>query len=176
MTYMYCFLSHVVWPFAHIYFSFYFQGPFPEQWPPYGEASLRISIFTSVDFPPDRPSSPEEFLQENDLPEVKMSAVIVTTVPTLIVLPAIKLLLWGAHSPMPSPSYLCAVTLHYNLPILLIACKVYSGGFIQCVHEALTTLSPPLKSTISVVQLLCIVWLETSTYWQLCFQQRAGLL
>ncbi|KAM7426567.1 Coiled-coil domain-containing protein 17 [Porites harrisoni] len=45
------------------------RGPFPEQWSPYGEASLRISIFTSVDFPPDRPSSPEEFVQENDLPE-----------------------------------------------------------------------------------------------------------
>ena len=74
------------------------------------------------------------------------------TAPILIVLPAIKLLLWGAHSPIPSPFYLCAVTLHYNLPILLIACKVYSGDFIQCVHEALTTLSPPLKSTISVVQ------------------------
>lgn len=41
--------------------------------------------------------------------------------------------------------------LHSNLPILPIACKIYSG-FIQCVHEALTTLSPPLKSTISVVQ------------------------
>lgn len=45
------------------------RGPFPEQWVLYGDASLKISIFSSVDFPPERPSSPEEFLRENDLPE-----------------------------------------------------------------------------------------------------------
>lgn len=44
------------------------------------------------------------------------------------------------------------LSLHSNLPILPIACKIYSGGFIQCVHEALTTRSPPLRFTISVVQ------------------------
>lgn len=47
-----------------------FQGPIPEQWTPYGQASLRVSIFSSTDPAPERPSSPEEFVHENDLPEV----------------------------------------------------------------------------------------------------------
>lgn len=46
-----------------------FQGPIPEQWTPYGQASLRVSIFSSTDPAPERPSSPEEFVHENDLPE-----------------------------------------------------------------------------------------------------------
>ncbi|XP_078356622.1 uncharacterized protein LOC144641496, partial [Oculina patagonica] len=45
------------------------RGPFPEQWSTYGQASLRITVFTSASLPPERPSSPEEYLQENDLPE-----------------------------------------------------------------------------------------------------------
>lgn len=45
------------------------RGPFPDQWSLYGQASLRITIFASGSLPPERPSSPEEFLQENDLPE-----------------------------------------------------------------------------------------------------------
>lgn len=45
------------------------RGPFPEQWTPYGQASLKISIFNAIDSPPERPSSPEEFVHENELPE-----------------------------------------------------------------------------------------------------------
>ncbi|KAK2569928.1 hypothetical protein P5673_005787, partial [Acropora cervicornis] len=45
------------------------RGAIPEQWTPYGQASLRVSIFSSTDPAPERPSSPEEFVHENDLPE-----------------------------------------------------------------------------------------------------------
>ncbi|KAJ7386478.1 Coiled-coil domain-containing protein 17 [Desmophyllum pertusum] len=45
------------------------RGPFPEQWSPYGQALLRVTIFASASLAPGRPSSPEEFMQENDLPE-----------------------------------------------------------------------------------------------------------
>ncbi|PFX30101.1 hypothetical protein AWC38_SpisGene5082 [Stylophora pistillata] len=45
------------------------RGPFPDQWLPYGQASLRVSIFATGSLPPARPSSPEEFQEENDLPK-----------------------------------------------------------------------------------------------------------
>lgn len=48
----------------------WYQGPFPEQWSPYGQASLRVSIFGSGNLPPATSSPPEEFQDENDLPKV----------------------------------------------------------------------------------------------------------
>lgn len=45
------------------------RGPFPEQWSPYGQASLRVSIFGSGNLPPAISSPPEEFQDENDLPK-----------------------------------------------------------------------------------------------------------
>ena len=156
MTYMYCFLSLVVWLFAYIYFSliFFFLGPFSRAVVPIWRGFVTNKYFYVRRFS-SRQTKLTGGICARKWPSrgknVRGYCYVFTTVPTLIVLPAIKLLLWGAHSPMPSPFYLCAVTLHYNLPILLIACKVYSGGFIQCVHEALTTHSPPLKSTISDV-------------------------
>lgn len=40
---------------------------------------MRITIFTSASLPPERSSSPEEYLQENDLPEVRTQSRLRTT-------------------------------------------------------------------------------------------------
>ena len=86
------------------------------------------------------------------------------TVPTLIILPAIKLLLWAAHSPMPSPSYLCASTLQIiicqfcPLPAKYIVAASYSVYMKHWLPSRLHWRVPFLLYSI-----LYIVWLETST-------------
>ena len=128
MTYMYCFLSLVVWLFAYIYFSliFFFLGPFSRAVVPIWRGFVTNKCFYVRRFS-SRQTKLTGGICATKWPSrgknVHGYCYVFTTVPTLIVLPAIKLLLWGAHSPMPSPSYPCAVTLHYNLPICSLPAK-----------------------------------------------------
>ena len=119
--------------FVFLFVCFFFQGPFSRAVVPIWRGFVTNKYFYVRRFS-SRQTKLTGGISARKWPSrgknVRGYCYVFATVPILIVLPAMKLLLWGAHSPMPSPSYLCAVTLRYNLLILLIACKLYSGGFI----------------------------------------------
>ena len=164
--YIYCFLSHVVWLFAHIYFClffFLFLGPFSRAVVPIWRGFVTNKYFYFRRFS-SRQTKLTGGISARKWPSrgknVRGYCYVFITVPTLIILPAIKLLLWGAQSPTPSPSYLCILICQFcPLPAKYI---VAASNSVYMKHWLPSRLH--WRVAFLLYSILYIVWLETSRY------------